>query len=82
MIFKYGFEYVGIRYGWNNKKLYRLPYFKNKRAYQLLEIKPIIIGKTIVYNVQRNKITINKLKQRTVKIDWSITVIQDQICPF
>lgn len=82
MIFKYGFEYVGIRYGWNNKKLYRLPYFKNKRAFQLLEIKPFLIGKTTVYNIQRNKLTVNKLKQRTVKIDWNITVIPDQICPF
>lgn len=82
MIFKYGFEYVGIRYGWNNKKLYRLPYFKNKRAFQLLEIKPFLIGKITVYNIQRNKLTINKLKQRTVKIDWNIEVISDQICPF
>lgn len=80
--FKYGFAYKGVTYGWNNKKLYRLPYLKNKRSYALKEIPFYCFKSTIVYNIQRTKLTINKLKFITAEIDFSIEVIYEQECPF
>lgn len=82
MEFKYGFEYYGVRYGWNKKQLYRLPFSRNKRTFGLLQVNPLLIGSTVVYNIQRNKFTINKLKQRTTQVDWTAEQVQEQDCPF
>ena len=82
MEFKYGFEYLGVRYGWNKKQLYRLPFISNNRSFDLKEIKPILIGSTTVYNIQRNKLTINKLKQRTESVDWYVKILKLEDCPF
>jgi hypothetical protein len=82
MEFKYGFEYLGVRYGWNKKQLYRLPFTRNKRTFELLNVKPFVIGSTTVYNVQRTKLTMNKLKQRTKEVGWSIKEFDKKDCPF
>lgn len=82
LFFKYGFTYKEVVYGWNNKKLYRLPYCKNKRSYLLKEIPFYCFKSTIVYNVQRTKMTINRLKKITEIIDVSIEIIQSNECPF
>lgn len=37
-LYKYGLQYKGVLYGWKDKKLYRLPYTKNKRSYCLKEV--------------------------------------------
>jgi len=81
MEFKFGFVYNDVKYGWYKKDLYKLPYTKDKRSYSFKMIKPIIIGSTTVYNIQRNKLTINNLKNRTIKISWNITLIEDKL-PF
>ena len=80
--FKYGFEYKGVNYGWNNKKLYRFPYIKNNRSYVFKEIPFYCFKSTLVYNVQRTKLTINKLKFMTVEINFNIDVISENECPF
>jgi len=41
MQFKHGFIYMGVRYGWNKKQLYRLPFNRNLRHYDLKLIKPM-----------------------------------------
>lgn len=82
MKFKYGFEYLGVRYGWKNKKLYRLPFERCLKSYGLKEINPIIIGSTTCYNIQRHKLTINKIKRITTNVDWSVSVLSEIDCPF
>jgi len=80
--FKYGFIYKGVRYAWKNKKLYRLPFERNLRTYRLKEIPQYVFKSTQVYNVQRSKLTINKLKFLTEKVDWNIQTIVEDRCPF
>jgi len=82
MQFNYGFEYKNVKYGWNQKQLYRLPFYNSKRTYQLKLIKPIVIGSTTCYNIQRNKITINRLKTLTEKVNWVVDYPTENICPF
>lgn len=82
IIFKYGFTYKEVIYGWNNKKLYRLPYNKNLRSYGLKEIPFYVFKSTIVYNIQRVKLTINRLKTLTEEINLKIEIITTEHCPF
>jgi hypothetical protein len=81
MEFKFGFIYNDVKYGWYKKDLYKLPYTKDKRSYSFKIIKPIIIGCTTVYNIQRNKLTINNLKKRTLNVKWNISTFEDKL-PF
>lgn len=82
MHFRYGFEYLEVRYGWNKKQLYRLPFTRNNRSFDLKLINEIVIGSTTVYNIQRKKFTINKIKSITTNVDWNVEIIEKQICPF
>jgi hypothetical protein len=68
-LFKYGFEYKGVVYGWKDKKLYRLPYTKNKRSYNILEIPFYCYKSTLVANIQRTKLTMNRIKSLTKEIN-------------
>ena len=77
-----GFEYKNIRYVWKDKKLFKLPYIKNNRSYVLKEIPMYCFKSTIVYNIQNDKVTINKLQLLTKKVDWTADVIIDSDCPF
>lgn len=81
-LYKYGFEYKGVIYGWKNKKLYKLPYVKNNRSYSLLEIPFYCFKSTIVYNIQRNKLTRARLEKITTEINTIIKSIIDDDCPF
>jgi len=82
MEFKYGFTYNGTRFGWKNKKLYRLPFEANNRSYGLKEIKPLLTGTTICYNIRKNRFTINALERMTEEVDWKVKVIKSEDCPF
>jgi hypothetical protein len=81
-LYKYGFEYKGVLYAWKDKKLFKLPYTKNKRSYNLKEIKPNVFKSTIVYNIQRTKLTINRLKTFTKEINIEIETFNENSCPF
>ena len=80
--YKYGFEYKNVRYAWKNKKLFRLPYTKNKRSYVLKEIPQYVFKCTVIYNVQRDKLTLNKLKFLTKKVDWRVDLVIEDEYPF
>lgn len=80
--YNYGFEYKNVRYAWKDKKLFRLPYIKNNRSYKLKEIPQYVFKSTQVYNIQRDKITIKKLKEKTSKVDWKIDVFIKNEHPF
>lgn len=80
--FKYGFIYKGVRHAWKDKKLFRLPFERNLRTFGLKEIPQYVFKTTQVYNVQRDKLTILKLKERTVKVDWYVNVVVEVEIPF
>ena len=80
--FKYRFIYKGVRHAWKDKKLFRLPFERNLRTFGLKEIPQYVFKTTQVYNVQRDKLTILKLKERTVKVDWYVNVVVEDEIPF
>ena len=81
-LYKYGFEYKGVLYVWKNKKLYKLPYRKDKRSYSLKEIPFYCFKSTLVANIQRNKLTINKIKSLTKEINIEVKSFIESDCPF
>ena len=80
--FKYGFVYKEVRYAWKDKKLYRLPFERNLRTFGLKEIPQYVFKSTQVYNVQRDKLTMLKLKERTQKVNWSVEIVIEDLIPF
>ncbi len=80
--FNYGFTFNEVNYGWHKKQLYRLPFNRKNRSYGVKIITPVLIGSTVCFNVQRNKVTINRLKEITKKVDWKIEEIKSDDCPF
>ena len=80
--FKFGFIYKNVRYAWKDKKLFRLPFISNNRCYGFKEVPQYCFKSTIIYNIQRDKLTINRLKLLTKSVDWSFDSIQDSDCPF
>ncbi len=80
--FRFGFIYKGVRYGWKDKKLFRLPFERNKRTFGLKEIPMYVFKSTQVYNVQRDKLTILKLKKRTEQVKWSVNFLVEDEIPF
>lgn len=82
MDFKKGFVYKDVRYAWKNKKLYRLPFERNKRTFGLKEIPMYVFRSTPVFNVQRDKLTFKKLKESTLNINWSVEIQIEDEYPF
>lgn len=82
MEFSYGFEYLGVKYGWYKKDLYRLPFESKLRYYGLKLIKPIYIGSTMCYNLQRKKITLKRIKLLTEKVNYNVEIVKDNDVPF
>ena len=82
MVFNFGFIYKGVRYGWKDKKLYRLPFERNLKTFGLLEVPAYVFKTTTVYNVQRTKLTINRLKLMTENVNWQINQISSSDVPF
>ena len=82
MCFTKGFIYKEVMYGWKDKKLFRLPFTRNKRSFGLKEIPFYVFKTTIVFNIQRDKITILKLKERTQDVNWKINLTLENYVPF
>lgn len=80
--YNYGFEYKNVRYVWKDKKLFRLPYTKDNRSYSFKEIPIYCFKTTLVANIQKTKLTINRLKQLTIKVDWQIEIFENSDLPF
>jgi len=80
--FKYGFIYKGVRYAWKDKKLFRLPFERNKRTFGLKEIPQYVFKSTQVYNVQRTKLTLNKLRLLTERVNWNVNKVIEEEYPF
>jgi hypothetical protein len=80
--FKYGFIYKGVRYAWKEKVLFRLPFERNNRIFKLKEIPQYVFKTTCVYNIQRDKLTILRLKEKTTRVDWNVDVFVEDAIPF
>lgn len=83
--FKYGFDYGGIRYGWNKKKLFRLPTFtESKKSLPLKELNLIDVGNKKGYRVSGDRKTIDQLMEITERIDYTYEVSGNgsDDCPF
>ena len=76
--YKYGFEYKGKIYGWNNKRLYRLPCVLSNRSFGLLECKPWKDG----FYLGSDRKSLSQLKAMTHYIDKELEVITSEDCPF
>lgn len=81
-LYKYGFYFRDVPYGWKNKKLFRLPYTKNNRSYSLKEIPFYCFKTTLVCNIQKQKLTMNRLKSLTKEVNINVTEIISSDCPF
>ncbi len=81
-LYELGFYFKDVPYGWKNKKLFRLPYQKNNRNYSLKEIPFYCFKTTLVANIQREKLTKNRLKSLTKNINILITTYEASDCPF
>jgi len=82
LVYNFGFEYKGARYVWKSKKLFRLPYTKNLRSYSFKEVPIYCFKTTLVCNIQRDKLTFNRLEELTERVNWTHDVIIDDDCPF
>lgn len=81
MNFSFGFEINGIKYGWNNRNLYRLPYERNGKAFALRKIIAGRIGVTTVFAIRGKKRTIGNLKTITVPVEWSVNNYSNKDVP-
>lgn len=80
-LYRFGFCYKGVPYGWKDKKLYKLPYTKNKISYSLKEIPSYCFNSTTIFNIQRTKKSLKFLKQITIEINYKI-ISYDNSMPF
>ena len=80
--FKFGFKFNGILYGFNDKKLYRLPQMIGLRFYPLLELPQINVGNTKGYLVGSKRKSMIQIKSMTHFINENIEIINDSDCPF
>lgn len=81
-LYKYGLEYKSVLYGWRDKKLYRLPYTRNLRSYQLKEVPFYCYKSSLVCNLQRTKITLKRLKGMTKEINYTLESFVSDDLPF
>ena len=81
-LYKYGFYFDGVPYGWKNKKLYRLPHISNNKSFGIKEISFYCFRSTLVCNIRRKKMTLNKLKRLTVEINITVKNLTEKTCPF
>jgi hypothetical protein len=76
--YKYGFFYDEKLYGWNKKKLYRLPQMIGTRFYGLKECAPWKDG----FILGANRKSASQLKSMTVVINEEIQIVQGDDLPF
>ncbi len=82
MKFNYGISIGGIRYGWNKKELYRLPFNKGTKSFSLRKLKEIDIGRKTGYLLDQKKYTLSQLEEITNLVDWEVNRLKSPDCPF
>lgn len=82
-IYKYGFFYKNVKYGWHNKELYRLPYTNDSNySFCVKKLNPIIIGNKVGYRIGGDRKTIEQLKSITIPINHVEHEIKSKDVPF
>ena len=74
-----GFEYQGKQYLWRNKELYRLPFERNLRYYQL---KKVAKWGNRGYVLGSNRKSFGQLKKMTADVPWCFPVEEHFDTPF
>jgi len=77
--FKYGFTFKTLKYGWHEKKLYRLPCTSYNRTFVLKEVPVIRIGNKDGYCCVKVKKTIDQLKEITKPIKEVVIEITESV---
>lgn len=80
--FKYGFEENGFIFGWKDKELYRLSSQRKNRVYPLKKLNRIIVGNKPGYCINRKKVSLDQLRDKTILINQKVHIVQDKDCPF
>ena len=74
-----GFEYQGKKYLWHKKELYRLPFERNLRFYQL---KKVAKWSDRGYILGSSRKSFGQLKIMTVDVSWTLPVEEHFDTPF
>jgi hypothetical protein len=80
MNFIVGFKYKGFKYGWYEKKLYRLPQNKKGRRLSLREIPIIKIGNNEGYRLSQDRLSKNQIKLLNKSVNWTVNILECNHC--
>ena len=70
--FTRGFTYKDVRFGWQGKKLFRLP-FNNGRAHlTLMEVEPKEHEGNMYYRCRRDRVAVKRAEEMTEKVFWTV----------
>lgn len=81
MIFKKGFYYKGLLYGWYKKELYRLPMQQNY-VLGLKKLNVIKVGNKEGYRVAKDKKTIAQCMAMSTTINKKVEILVHEDVPF
>jgi len=82
--FRRGLTYGGIRYGWNEKALWRLPGLIGSRLYPIRKLNEIKIGNKTGYRLgtDQRRLSLKQLEFLTKNIDYDYEKTTDSDTPF
>lgn len=80
--YKYGIDFDGIKYGWKDKKLFRMPQMIGKRFMPLKELALVDVGKQKGYYLNLKKKSLPQLEAMTTYINFEYEKVIDNDCPF
>ena len=81
----HGFVHSGMRFGWHEKELYRLPQTFNGRSYTLKKVNVWHCTKRNkeFYQCYKSDLTLEQVKHKTVVIPKvTISLVSSDDCPF
>ena len=81
-VYKFGFVFDNITFCWKSKKLYRMPYVKNKRSYEIRQLKLQKVGNSFGYWICGNFKSLTNLREITKVINYELMVTIDNMLPF
>jgi len=80
MQFKEGFIHKGFKFGWHNKKLYRLPLVRKGKRYSLRKLDIIPIGNKEGFRLIRDKKSIDQVRDMTSPFKSVVKIVKCREC--
>ena len=80
--YKYGIDFEGVKFGWMDNKLFKLPQTVGKRFYPLKELPLITVGKQKGYLLNRRRKSLSQLESMTIYINFEHQMISTKDTPF